>query len=226
MILNHDGALENLTRVTWPLTPARSPVTGSLVDAEALGRGQDGSILVGFEGTHRIWRYEPPPHTFASTPTPIAVPAELSRAPRNGGIEGLTTLPDSKLLALTEEFANPDDSFKGWLLDGNRFAGLSYLPTKGFRVTDCAALKNGDVLVLERRYVPIGVLSARLTLVDGKTIRPGGLRQELIHARIPSRRRQLRRRRRSSRPPKARSFLPRLRRQLHPFNVPSFYSFC
>ena len=29
-------------------------------------------------------------------------------------------------------------------------------------------------LVLERRYVPFGVLSARLTLVDGKTIRPGG----------------------------------------------------
>ena len=83
-------------------------------------------------------------------------------------------MPDGKLLALTEEFANPDGSFKGWLLDGNRFAGLSYLPTKGFRVTDCAALKNGDVLVLERRYVPIGVLSARLTLVDGTTIMPGG----------------------------------------------------
>lgn len=176
MILNPDGALDDLDdwHIAPMLTPARSPVTGSLVDAEAFSRDRDGSLLVAFEGRHRIWRYDPPPHTFASTPTPIAVPAELSRAPSNGGIEGLTTLPDSKLLALTEEFANPDGSFKGWLLDGNRFAGLSYLPTKGFRVTDCAALKNGDVLVLERRYVPIGVLSARLTLVDGTTIMPGG----------------------------------------------------
>jgi len=176
MIVNPDGALDDL--VDWHiapmLTPARSPVAGSLVDAEAFSRDRDGSFLVAFEGKHRIWRYDAPPHTFASTPTAIAVPAALSRAPRNGGIEGLTTLPDGRLLALTEEFANPDGSFKGWLLDGNRFAGLSYLPAKGFRVTDCAALKNGDVVVLERRYVPFGVLSARLTLVDGKTIRPGG----------------------------------------------------
>ncbi|HEX6770099.1 MAG TPA: esterase-like activity of phytase family protein, partial [Candidatus Binatia bacterium] len=171
-----DGAIENL--VDWHiapmLTPAKIPVAGSLVDAEAFSRDRDGSLLVAFEGRHRIWRYDPPPHTFASTPTAIAVPAELSRAPSNGGIEGLTALPDGRLLALTEEFANPDGSFKGWLLDGKQFAELSYLPAKGFRVTDCAALKNGDVLVLERRYVPFGVLSARVTIVDGKTVRPGG----------------------------------------------------
>ena len=122
---------------------------------------------------HRIWRYDAPPGTFTSTPTPIAVPSELARAPRNGGIEGLTSLPDGRLLALTEEFANPDGSFKGWLLDGDRFAELSYLPAKGFRVTDSAALKNGDVLVLERRYVPFGILSARVTMIDAKKIQPG-----------------------------------------------------
>lgn len=170
-----DGALENLGdwHIAPMLTPAKIPVAGSLVDAEAFSRDRDGSLLVAFEGSHRIWRYEPPPHTFASTPNPIAVPAELSRAPSNGGIEGLTALPDGRLLALTEDFANPDGSFKGWLLDGNRFATLSYLPARGFRVTDCAALKNGDVLVLERRYVPFGGLSARVTMVDGKTVKPG-----------------------------------------------------
>ena len=118
MILNPDGALEDL--VDWHiapmLTPAKIPVAGSLVDAEAFSRDRDGSFLVAFEGKHRIWRYDAPPHTFASTPTPIAVPAALSRAPSNGGIEGLTTLPNGSLLALTEEFANPDGSFKGWLL--------------------------------------------------------------------------------------------------------------
>ncbi|MGH7886809.1 MAG: esterase-like activity of phytase family protein [Candidatus Binatia bacterium] len=175
MLQNAEGALVDLVdgHIAAMLTPAKIPVTGSLSDAEALARAQDGSFLVAFEGRHRIWRYDPPPHTFESTPTPIAVPAELSRAPSNGGIEGLATLPDGRLLALTEEFANPDGSFKGWLLNGGHFAELSYLPAKGFRVTDCAALKNGDVLVLERRYVPFGILSARVTLVDGKTVRPG-----------------------------------------------------
>lgn len=176
MIQNAEGTLEDLVdwQISPMLAPAKIPVAGSLADAEALSRAEDGSFLVAFEGRHRIWRYDPPPHTFASTPAAIAVPGELSRAPINGGIEGLTTLPDGRLLALTEEFANPDGSFKGWLLDGNQFAALSYLPAKGFRVTDCAALKNGNVLVLERRYVPFGVLSARVTIVDSKAIRAGG----------------------------------------------------
>ena len=45
------------------LTPRNTPVTGSLIDAEALAVDQDGSFLVAFEGTHRIWRYSPPPTT-------------------------------------------------------------------------------------------------------------------------------------------------------------------
>jgi hypothetical protein len=48
-------------------------------------------------------------------------------------------LPDGRLLALTEEFHNPDGSFKGWLIEGERFFEVSYLPTEGFQVTDCAA---------------------------------------------------------------------------------------
>jgi hypothetical protein len=169
-----DSALDLVDWQIAPmLTPARTPVSWSGGDAEALARGQDGSLLVAFEGHHRIWRYDAPPGTFTSTPTPVAVPNELARAPRNGGLEGLTSLPDGRLLALTEEFANADGSFKGWLLDGSRFAELSYLPAKGYRVTDSAALKNGDVLVLERRYVPFGILSSRVTMIDAKTIQPG-----------------------------------------------------
>jgi hypothetical protein len=175
MINDADGALLDL--VDWQiapmLTPANTPVSGSLADAEALTRARDGSFLVAFEGRHRIWRYDPPPRTFESTPAPIAVPAKLSRAPSNGGLEGLTSLPDGRLLALTEEFANPDGSFKGWLIDDGHFAELAYLPAKDFRVADCAALQDGDLLVLERRYASFGIFSARLTIVDGKTIQPG-----------------------------------------------------
>jgi len=130
---------------------------------------------VGFEGEHRIWRYDPPPRTFESAATAVPVPAELARAPSNGGIEGLAALPDGRLLALTEEFGNPDGSFKGWLIDRTRFSEISYRPAKGFRVADCAALENGDVLVLERRYVPFGNFSSRLTRVDHKSIKPGAI---------------------------------------------------
>ena len=81
-------------------------------------------------------------------------------------------LPDGRLLILTEEFENRDGSFKGWLINDRQSAELSYVPAEGFRVTDCAALNNGDVLVLERRYVPFAILSARVTLVKANALQP------------------------------------------------------
>jgi hypothetical protein len=173
--MDRNGVLLNLTdwQIAAILTVANRPVTGGLRDAEALAVAPDGSFLVAFEGAHRIWRYSPPPKTFESTPVPVQIPAAVARAPGNGGIEGLAMLPHGRLLALTEEFSNGDGSFKGWLIDKGQFAELAYFPSKGFRVTDCAGLSNGDVLVLERRYVPFGILSARLTLVKGNSLQPG-----------------------------------------------------
>ena len=88
---------------------------------------------------------------------------------------------------MTEEFQNPDGSFKGWLTQGERFFELSYLPSEDFRVTDCAALSHGDVIVLERRYVPFGILS-RLKLVRGETVQPGASFLVKCMTRIPAQR--------------------------------------
>jgi hypothetical protein len=148
MLLDPDGALKDLVdwRIAPILTTTKLPVRGSLRDAEALAQARDGSFLVAFEGLHRIWRYSPPPRTFESTPVSVQIPSAVAQAPSNGGIEALATLADGRLLIIAEE---------------------------GFRVTDCAALNNGDVLVLERRYVPFGILSARLTRVKAGSLRPG-----------------------------------------------------
>jgi hypothetical protein len=175
MTVDKNGALTDLIdwRIAPILTTAKTPATGRLRDAEALAQTRDGSFLVGFEGAHRIWRYSAPPHTFPSTPVLVPIPSAVTRAPSNGGIEGLAPLPDGRLLILTEQFQNPDGSFKGWLLDQDQSAELSYVPAEGFRVTDCAALDNGDVVVLERRYVPFGILSVRLARVEAKNIQPG-----------------------------------------------------
>jgi len=187
--LDPDGKLLDLT--DWLIQPILSttgaPVSGPLRDAEALTRAPDGSFLVAFEQVHRIWRYPPPPATFFSPPVAVPIPAEVSRAPSNGGLEGITVFSDGRLLALTEEFQNPDKTFKGWLIEGKRFSELSYLPSEGFRVTDCATLSNGDVLVLERRYVPPGVLAARLKLVRAEKIQPGSILigEELIKLQYP-----------------------------------------
>ena len=175
MLLDPDGALKDLVdwRIAPILTTTKLPVSGRLRDAEALAQARDGSFLVAFEGLHRIWRYSPPPKTFESTPVSVQIPSAVAQAPSNGGIEALATLADGRLLIIAEELENPDSSVKAWVLDDGQFTELSYLPAKGFRVTDCAALNNGDVLVLERRYVPFGILSARLTRVKAGSLRAG-----------------------------------------------------
>lgn len=184
-----EGTLLDLTdwQIAPLLSPGGTPVAGRRRDAEALARQRDGSFLVAFEGVHRLWRYRAPPEAFESLPVDIALPAAVKNAPSNGGIEGIAVLPDGRLLALTEEFENPDGSLKAWLIDHGRFGELSYLPAPGFRVTDCAALENGDVLVLERRYRRLGILSARITLVTAKDIRPGAklAGQELVKLEQP-----------------------------------------
>jgi hypothetical protein len=170
-----DGALIDLSdwRIAPILTPEKRPVQGKWRDAEALAIAQDGSFLVAFEGVHRIWRYSPPPQTFESTPVPVPIPPAMTLAPGNGGVEALTVLPHNRLLAITEAFQNPDGTLKSWVIDKDQFTELSYLPSKGFSVTDCAALNSGDILVLERRYVPLGILSVRLKLLNASSLRPG-----------------------------------------------------
>ena len=125
---------------------------------------------------------------FRIDPVSVQIPSAVAQAPTNGGIEALTTLADGRLLIIAEQLENADGSAKAWVLDDGQFKELlSYLPAKGFRVTDCSALSNGDVLVLERRYMPFGILSARLTRVKAGGLRPGAklAGQELLKLEQP-----------------------------------------
>jgi hypothetical protein len=62
---------------------------------------------------------------------------------------------------------------KAWLIKDGHSDPLSYLPRSGFSPSDAVALKNGDVLVLERRHSLPVRFSARLTLIKANQIRPG-----------------------------------------------------
>ena len=136
---------------------------------------------------HRIWRYALPPVTFSALPVPIPVPAVLVKAPANGGLESVAVLPDGRILAIAEELANRDGTFKGWLIKDRSFAELSYLPSDGFRASDSAAMKNGDVIVLERRYTRFAIFASRLKLVKSQNIQPGAtlVGEELLRLESP-----------------------------------------
>ncbi len=155
------------------LRPDGTPVGGRWTDAEGLTRDRDGSFIVSFEQVHRLWRYPPPPATFRSPPQSLPTPAELGEAPRNGGIEAVTVLSDGRLLVLTEQLKNSDGSLKGWLIEKDQFAPLSYVPSNGFRPTDFTTLASGDVLVLESSFSWITGWAVRIQQLSRLTLRAG-----------------------------------------------------
>jgi hypothetical protein len=135
-------------------------------DAEAIRR-RPGGFLVSFERRHRIWFY-PGDDPHKSLPQALAAPPGLGRAPRNGGLEALTPLPGGGLLALTEGLSVPG-GLRGWHHDGQNWRALVYRTSGQFKPTDLAALPGGGVMVLERRYTPLGGPAARLQIIAGIT---------------------------------------------------------
>ncbi len=156
--------------------PDGKPVAGRYRDAEALARGEDGSVLLAFEQHHRILRFPPPgkldAHALAaSTPETIAVPRELDEFNGNAALEGLVTLADGGLLLLTEGLDNDREGKPGWVLrDGVPAQRFEYNRAARFRPTGAARLPDGDILVLERRYTLIGGVAALLRRVPQERI--------------------------------------------------------
>ncbi len=157
-------------------------------DAEAIERLADGSYLVSFEVRHRILRYE----SLRERPTLFARPPGIKKAPRNGGMEAMTPLPDGRILVMTEKFrtkGKKKGDYIGWLLDGDgESLGQVFWPGSGkFRPTDLAALPNGDVLLLQRRYTVAGGPAMRLSQIPAARIKPGArmLDVELAQLTLP-----------------------------------------
>jgi hypothetical protein len=180
-----DGRLAGFS--DWNIAPLLAPdgarLSGKLADAEGLTQDRDGSFIVSFEQVHRLWRYAPPA-AIDSVPAPVPAPAALARAPANGGVEAIAALPDGRLIILTEELRQPDGTLAGWTLKGDRFQALDYVPSEGFVPSDCAVLKNGDLLVLERRLSALATWAASIKRVVAKSLQEGTRIQGTEIARI------------------------------------------
>jgi hypothetical protein len=139
----------------------------TLRDAESLAPAPGGGTVVAFEDVHRLWLYPPD----GGRPVAIPPPADLSRAPRNRGVEALTLLSDNRFLVLTEG-CTTDGGVVGWVGGEQGWSRVTYATSGGFKPTGATTLPGGDVLVLERRFPPIG---ARIQRLAKETIVPGAM---------------------------------------------------
>lgn len=145
-------------------------------DSESLTFGPDGRAWAGFESANEIWRYSP---GFARAEGGVR-PRAMRRWHFNGGPESMTRLSDGRFLVISEKSAWPGQPgraaivFAGDPLRHPRDGfGFTYMPDPGFEPSDAATLPNGDVLVLERQWLPPVRFRSRIVRLPSAALTPG-----------------------------------------------------
>ena len=178
-----DGRIDGLDQVDLgPLTGEDGkPMPGDKLsaDAEALTRLPDGGYAVSFEQRHRILHYPAGADAspFAATPTTIAIPAGLTKAEPNGGLEALLALEDGRMVGFAESLKDGAGNQTGWLFPG---AGqgptreLKLVATDLYKPTDLKRLPDGDFVLLQRRFTITGGPGARLSIIPAAVLTAKG----------------------------------------------------
>lgn len=114
-------------------------------DAESLTLLKDGSLLVGFEQTHRVWRY--PSVDGDGLPVPAPKPDEAMAD--NDGMEGLAAWGDGYWVGV-----EPGDIWFCRLKAAcEQVTGLP-TPPVGMRLSSLTAGPNGELVILHHVYIP------------------------------------------------------------------------
>ncbi|TPG13748.1 esterase-like activity of phytase family protein [Sphingomonas oligophenolica] len=144
-------------------------------------------VWVGFEGYNQIWRYDA---GFARADAWIA-PKAMRAWSANGGPESLVALPDGRFLTISEMSHSPKRRWEGSekarlkTRDALIFAHdpvadphprrFAVVEQRRYDISDAAALPNGDVLLLNRKFVLPFRFVTRITRVRAARIRAGAV---------------------------------------------------
>ncbi len=149
-------------------------------DAESIalasGSLQRGSVMIGFEGNHRITRYDMTPAGFSPSRGNLALPPEVKKLGAQSGLEALTVLKGGRyggsLVAFAERLPDPKRNHTGWIwtADGPRTLHLTNIGD--YDITDIASLDDGTLFVLERRFRWTEGLKVRLSRIAPEDLGP------------------------------------------------------
>jgi len=158
-----------------PLTRRRD------IDAESIRfagpPSSRGEAFIGFESNHRIAVAETGPNGVAAPKRFIASPPGAKRMTRNEGFEALAVLQAGpfagSLVAFSERLPDPQGRHTGWIWVKGKPAVLKLANSDDFSVTDAVGLKDGGLLVLERRFRILDGVRMRLRHIAAEDIGPG-----------------------------------------------------
>ena len=136
-----------------------------------------GVALVAFERNHRLVRY-PIINGALGRPTAlVGLPPESKRMTSNSGLEAVTVLRGGpyrgSILAFAEDLKDADGHQIGWLLGKGAPKQLAVKEMGGFALTGAAALEDGSMLLLERRFRMSEGVKMRLRHIPAVELKPG-----------------------------------------------------
>lgn len=143
------------------------------LDAESLtlleGTLGNGTLLIGFERNHRIGRF-PINGEGVQAPTGyLKLPPDAKRMRANNGFEAVTVVQGGSfkgmVVAFSERLLDAQKNHTGWIWQQGEPRRFSLRNIGDFEVTDAAALPDGSLIVLERRFRWSEGVKMRLRLI-------------------------------------------------------------
>ncbi len=153
-----DGVLEGVRWSEDVLLSADdgTPLLPENRDSEGLVLSEDGSVLISFEGQHRVVRYDMTGALVAQLPVPLGFQALQS----NSGLEALALSPEGQLLTLPERSGAMSRPFPLFVYSGENWEQSAAVPRRGaFLPVGADFGPNGAFYLLERDYFLSGFRS-------------------------------------------------------------------
>lgn len=146
-------------------------------DAESLAL-RNGQAIIGFEQTDAIWRYDYGKQGLDAKAQTFSFPQDIKKLRYSRGLESLAVFPENSryagaLLAVGESPVRGEDNLRAWIIEGKEFRRLTVLVRNNFEVTDAAFRNNGNLLLLERRFIPPFNVACRIREIKGEQISSG-----------------------------------------------------
>lgn len=169
------GPLQSLGNATLKRGRDRDAEAATL----ASGSLAAGNVLIAFEHNHRIGRFTIGPDGLSAPTSYVALPAGAKRLRGNKGVEAIAVLAGGpnkgSLVAIGERDRDSEERLPAWMWVKGVAKALAIRNIAGFDVTDAAALPDGGVVILERRFRWTEGVKMRLRRVDAGEIKPGAL---------------------------------------------------
>ncbi len=152
-------------------------------DAEGVavveGTTTKGRALISFERNHRIGWFDLENDDLSSLRSYVPLPEAMKDAHDNRGLEAVTMLRGGPykgaIVAIDERLPDDAGNHTGWIWIEDKPRAFHLVNENGFDITDVAALPDGGLLVLERRFRVSEGVKTRLRLVRSSELRPGAV---------------------------------------------------